>query len=96
MAISSVAKTTGLGYRYHIYKWARRFLKQSIDGLADKPGGGRKPFFSEVAAHGVKMSCERPELSDPSLSMGLLSHSTRSGGTTHRYCTVSIKLAACR
>jgi hypothetical protein len=31
--------------RKGVYLWARRFLKERLDGLADRPGRGRKPFF---------------------------------------------------
>lgn len=44
MPISRTAKEVGLGCR-HVYKWAKRFLEQGIDGLSDKPGRGRKPSF---------------------------------------------------
>ena len=43
--IAQVSRVTGLGRR-HVYKWAMRFVEQGIDGLADKPGRGRKPVFS--------------------------------------------------
>lgn len=42
--IGRVAHRVGLGRR-HVYKWALRFLEKGIDGLADKPGRGRKPVF---------------------------------------------------
>ena len=38
-----------------VYKWAQRFLENRIDGLADKPGRGRKPSFSPYG------SCTRGE-----------------------------------
>jgi len=31
--------------RRHVAKWLQRFRADRIDGLADKPGRGRKPFF---------------------------------------------------
>ena len=43
--IAQVARIVGLGRR-HVYKWALRFLEEGMDGLADKPGRGRKPVFS--------------------------------------------------
>jgi hypothetical protein len=30
----------------HVRKWARRFLKDRLEGLRDRPGRGRKPVFS--------------------------------------------------
>src|SRR3974377_1765258 len=29
----------------HVRKWVQRFLKSRLDGLHDRPGGGRKPVF---------------------------------------------------
>lgn len=46
--IARVAHLAGLGRR-HVYKWAQRFLEHGIDGLADKPGRGRKPVFSPAS-----------------------------------------------
>ena len=43
-SISDVSRTVGID-RHYVYKWAHRFLTQRIDGLADKSGRGRKPFF---------------------------------------------------
>jgi transposase len=40
--ISSIAATVGISRRF-VYKWARRFLEQGIEGLADKPGRGYRP-----------------------------------------------------
>jgi hypothetical protein len=30
----------------HVRKWVRRFLKDRLEGLRDRPGRGRKPVFS--------------------------------------------------
>lgn len=30
----------------HVRKWLQRFLKSRLEGLRDRPGRGRKPFFS--------------------------------------------------
>ena len=43
--VSRVARTVGI-QRPHVYKWARRFLEQGIEGLRDKLGRGRKASFS--------------------------------------------------
>lgn len=42
--ISRIAACVGMRRR-HIEKWLKRFRDQRIDGLADKLGRGRKPFF---------------------------------------------------
>jgi hypothetical protein len=39
MPISAVATTVGISRRF-VYKWARRFLDNGVEGLADKPGRG--------------------------------------------------------
>ena len=44
--IAHVAATVGISRRF-VYKWAHRFLKQGIEGLADKPGRG----FQRVSRH---------------------------------------------
>ena len=31
--------------RDHVAKWGKRFLADGIEGLFDRPGRGRKPFF---------------------------------------------------
>ena len=31
--------------RRHVEKWIVRFIQNRMDGLSDKPGRGRKPFF---------------------------------------------------
>ena len=43
-SISQISRMVGIRRR-QVAKWAKRFLKHGIDGLADKPGRGRKPFF---------------------------------------------------
>ena len=45
MPLLRIERQTGMRRR-HIYKWCHRFLEKRIDGLADKPGRGRKPSFS--------------------------------------------------
>jgi hypothetical protein len=42
---TAAAKQVGLAER-HVRKWAKRFLKQGVSGLYDKPRPGRKPVFS--------------------------------------------------
>ena len=37
--LAHVAATVGISRR-HVYKWAKRFLEQGVEGLADKPGRG--------------------------------------------------------
>lgn len=44
-AFSHVAEQVGLAER-HVRKWAKRFVKDGIDGLKDKPRPGRRPVFS--------------------------------------------------
>ena len=39
LSITAIAATVGMSRR-HVYKWARRFLKQGIEGLTDKLGRG--------------------------------------------------------
>ena len=41
VSVSDVSRTVGMG-RPHVYKWARRFILNGIDGLRDKTGRGRK------------------------------------------------------
>ena len=67
-SISRIVRTVGVA-RGPIYRWAKRFHKDRIAGLKDKPGRGREPFFPpEVAIHLVKLACERPPESGRSLS----------------------------
>lgn len=39
-----IAQSLGI-HRSLVYKWGRRFLKDRLQGLHDKPGRGRKPLF---------------------------------------------------
>jgi len=67
-SVSEAARVVGCRRRF-VYRWARRFLKDRVEGLEDKPGRGRKPFFPpEVAVHLVKIACERPDQLGRSLS----------------------------
>ena len=43
--LTDAARTAGLTVR-NARKWAKRYLVQGLQGLADKPGRGRKPAFS--------------------------------------------------
>ena len=43
-SITAVSHAVGV-QRPRVYKWARRFLKDRIEGLSDLPGRGRKAFF---------------------------------------------------
>ena len=43
--LKGAARTVGLTVR-NARKWAQRYLAQGPQGLADKPGRGRKPVFS--------------------------------------------------
>lgn len=43
--LKDAARTAGLTVR-NARKWAKRYLSQGLQGLADKPGRGRKPAFS--------------------------------------------------
>lgn len=44
VSISDISRTVHMARQY-VRKWIKRFLVAGIDGLADKPGRGRKPFF---------------------------------------------------
>ena len=39
--ISHIATTVGLSRRF-VYKWAKQFLADGLEGLTDKRGGGRR------------------------------------------------------
>ena len=43
-SISHISRTVGMRRRFS-YKWVTRFRTHGIDGLYDKAGRGRKPFF---------------------------------------------------
>jgi Helix-turn-helix domain len=45
--ITHVAATTGISRRF-VYKWVQRFLKQGLEGLADKPGRGYQRRFLPI------------------------------------------------
>ena len=63
----AVAQAVGV-QRTVVRQWAKRFLAQRVDGLADAPGRGAKGDFSEVAIHVVRLACERPDMLSRSLS----------------------------
>lgn len=44
LPISRIAKRVGMRRR-HVEKWIKRFRCERIDGLSDRKGRGRKPFF---------------------------------------------------
>ena len=41
MTITAAAATVGLSRR-HTYKWIQRFVQEGLEGLAEKPGRGRR------------------------------------------------------
>jgi transposase len=43
-SITPITQTVGIRRRF-VYKWAERYRKQGLTGLADKAGRGRKLFF---------------------------------------------------
>jgi hypothetical protein len=45
LSLVEVARLASLTEK-HVRKWVRRFLKDRLDGLHDRPGRGRKPVFS--------------------------------------------------
>ncbi|HEY5868431.1 MAG TPA: helix-turn-helix domain-containing protein [Candidatus Tectomicrobia bacterium] len=45
MPIAHIAATVGISRRF-VYKWAKRFLEEGIEGLADRPGRGFSPRTS--------------------------------------------------
>src|SRR5262249_38703903 len=47
MPISDIADTVGVSRRF-VYKWAKRFLQEGIEGLADRPGRGSLPRASRA------------------------------------------------
>ena len=44
LSVSDISRSVGMRRR-HVAKWVKRFIAQGLDGLQDKPGRGRKPFF---------------------------------------------------
>jgi len=40
--ISHIAIMVGISRRF-VYKWVRRFLREGLEGLADKPSRGHRP-----------------------------------------------------
>jgi len=51
LTITEAAATVGLSRR-HTYKWLQRFVQEGLEGLAEKPGRGRRrgvppPTFGE-------------------------------------------------
>jgi transposase-like protein len=44
VSISQISRTVGLRRRF-VEKWIKRFKAEGIEGLSDRPGRGRKPFF---------------------------------------------------
>lgn len=45
LPLSHTGKAVGLTER-HVRQWVKRFQKERMDGLLDRPGRGRKPSFS--------------------------------------------------
>lgn len=43
-SISEISRTIHIA-RGPVYKWIKRFAMKRIDGLSDKTGRGRRPFF---------------------------------------------------
>jgi transposase len=65
---SAVAQAVGVP-RTVVRQWAKRFLAQRVDGLADAPGRGAKGGVPpEVAIPVVRLACERPDMLSRSLS----------------------------
>ncbi len=49
ISISHIATSVGISRRF-VYKWAKRFLEDGLEGLADKPGRGmRQPPRSDAS-----------------------------------------------
>ena len=65
---SAVAQLVGIQRRI-VRQWAKRFLAQRLDGLADAPGRGAKGGVPPgVAIHVIRLACERPDPLGRSLS----------------------------
>ena len=41
MPITDIAATVGVSRRF-VYRWAKRFVQERLEGLADKPGRGHR------------------------------------------------------
>ena len=55
-SVEATARSVSINKK-RVYKWARRFLEHRIDGLADKPGRGRKPVFSPDGSRTRHKAC---------------------------------------
>src|SRR5207245_11418983 len=51
LPVVQIADTVGVTHRV-VYKWARRFLQDGIEGLADKPGRSGGPALTTPAKGG--------------------------------------------
>mgnify|MGYP003408500753 CR=1 FL=1 len=78
---SDVAQVVGV-QRPVVRKWAKRFLAQRLEGLADAPGRGAKGFFSPRGGHprGTTGLRATRYLGSQPLAMGL----PRTGAPAHR------------
>jgi len=56
--VSHIASLVGMRRR-HVEKWVKRFLARRLDGLADKAGRGRKPFFPSGSSRALGQACLR-------------------------------------
>jgi transposase-like protein len=43
MPITDIAATVGISRRF-VYKWAKRFVQERLEGLANRPGRGYRPM----------------------------------------------------
>jgi helix-turn-helix protein len=50
MTITDIATMVGINRRF-VYKWVQRFLAEGLEGLADKPGRGRRRGRGDKRAH---------------------------------------------
>jgi len=48
VTITDIAATVGVSRRF-IYRWAKRFLQERLEGLADKPGRGHRHVQRQYA-----------------------------------------------
>ena len=58
LPISHIAVRVGMRRR-HVETWVKRFLSKRLDGLADKSGRGRKPFFPSGSGRSSGQDCLR-------------------------------------